>query len=166
MSRTGGVPLPRGAPVHGLIVGDGPARDELEAFVRDKGMEENVTFTGKVPYREIPSFLAAMDITVAPYTPNENFYFSPIKIFEYMMANRPTVAGSIGQVSEVIVDGETGRLYEPGNVEELASVLTELVRDPAARTRIGEQGRAWVERERTWDCNAERVIEIADELIR
>ena len=106
-----------------------------------------------------------MDITVAPYTPNENFYFSPIKIFEYMIANRPTVAGSIGQVSEVLVDGETGRLYEPGNVEELASVLTDLVNDPASRARIGDAGRVWVERERTWDRNAGHVLEIANELI-
>ena len=151
---------------HGLIVGDGPARDELEAYVRDNGMQEHVTFTGKVPYREIPTFLAAMDIAVAPYTPNENFYFSPIKIFEYMMANRPTVAGSIGQVSEVLVDGETGRLYEPGNVDELAAVLTDLVNDPTARAHIGESGRAWVERERTWDRNAQHVIDIADQLTR
>jgi len=151
---------------HGLIVGDGPAREELEAYVRDNGMQEHVTFTGKVPYRAIPTLLAAMDITVAPYTPNENFYFSPIKIFEYMMANRPTVAGSIGQVSEVLVDGETGRLYEPGNVDELAAVLTGLVNDPAARAHIGESGRAWVERERTWDRNAQHVIGIAKQLTR
>ena len=127
----------------------------------DNDLRETVIFTGKVPYREIPRHLAAMDIAVAPFTPNENFYFSPIKIFEYMVANKPTVGGRIGQVSEVLVDGETGRLYPPGNVEALAAVLIDLVNDPAARKRIGEAGRVWVERERTWDRNAEKVLEIA-----
>lgn len=146
---------------HILIVGDGPARDELEGYVDEQNMRGDVIFTGKVPYREIPHYLAAMDVVVAPYTPNENFYFSPIKIFEYMMAGKPTVAGSIGQVADVILDRENGRLYEPGNVAELADVLQDLVRNPSVRDSMGSAGRTWVESVRTWDHNAAELIEIA-----
>jgi glycosyltransferase involved in cell wall biosynthesis len=67
-----------------LIVGDGPGREDLESRAQASGLSGMISFTGNVPYDDIPDYLAAMDITVAPYTPNDNFYYSPIKIFEYM----------------------------------------------------------------------------------
>ena len=105
-----------------------------------------------------------MDVAVAPYTPSENFYFSPIKIFEYMAAARPVVAGAIGQIEELIVDGETGLLFEPGRTDRMAEALERLVRDPELKRRIGENGSSWVRRERTWTGNARKVVEIAQGL--
>lgn len=151
---------------HLLIVGDGPEREALEKYAQNQGLNGAVTFTGNVPYDEVPQYLAAMDIAVAPYVPNENFYFSPIKIFEYMAMGKPVVAGSIGQVQELVGDGETGLLYELGSVAALAAALTKLVRDAPLCRRLGEKARAWVEKERTWENNARQVVEIADELIK
>ena len=148
-----------------LIVGDGPARQELEKLAAGGDLNEAVTFSGSVPYDEIPDYIAAMDITVAPYIPNDQFYYSPIKIFEYMAMAKPVVAGRIGQVEEVIRHSETGWLFEPGNISQLAAALNKLLEDTALRRRLGEQAREWVVRERTWECNARCVIEIATELI-
>jgi glycosyltransferase involved in cell wall biosynthesis len=150
-----------GGEAHVLVVGDGPAGDALRGFVAEHGLARDVTFTGAVPYTEVPRMLAAMDVAVAPYGPHENFYFSPIKLFEYMVMGKAVVAGAIGQVAEVVQDGETGRLYAPGDVEALAGVLAELAADPASRERLGARARAWALRERTWDHNAARVLEIA-----
>jgi glycosyltransferase involved in cell wall biosynthesis len=151
--------------MHLLIVGDGPEREALEKYAQNQGLNGTVTFTGNVPYDEVPQYLAAMDIAVAPYVPNENFYFSPIKIFEYMAMGKPVVAGSIGQVQELVIDGKTGLLYEPGSVAGLVAALTKLVRDAPLCRRLGEKARAWVEKERTWENNARQVVKIADELI-
>lgn len=154
------------AHVHLLIVGDGPARADLEQAAASHNLDGAVTFTGNVPHEEIPHYLAAMNVTVAPYIPSEHFYFSPIKIFEYMVMGKPVVAGKIGQVEEIIRDGENGALFEPGNVEQLASVLARLVRDPQFGQRLGERARVWVQRERTWDNNARKVVELAEEVRR
>ncbi len=149
---------------HLLIVGDGPQREALEQHVRTHNLGAQVTFTGKVPYDDIPACIDAMDITVAPYTPNENFYFSPIKIYEYMMMAKPVVAGAIGQVAEIVRPGENGLLYEPGNVAALRQALLQLVADRPRREQMGRAGQAWVQRERTWDHNAAVIIRHAQAL--
>ncbi|MCI0694735.1 glycosyltransferase family 4 protein [candidate division KSB1 bacterium] len=153
------------ANTHLLIVGDGPGREELEKYAHTHALDGAVTFTGNVSYDDIPQYLAAMDIAVAPYVANENFYYSPIKIFEYMAMGKPVVAGSIGQVEEVIADGETGLLFEPGNIGQLAAALAKLVEDSQLCRRLGEKARTWVLQERTWENNARRVIAIANELM-
>ncbi|MGH7600265.1 MAG: glycosyltransferase family 4 protein [bacterium] len=146
---------------HLLIVGDGPGREELEKYAHTHGLDGAITFTGNVSYDDIPQYLAAIDIAVAPYVANENFYYSPIKIFEYMAMGKPVVAGRIGQVEEVITDGETGLLFEPGNIGQLTAALAKLVEDSQLCRRLGEEAKTWVLRERTWENNAQQVVEIA-----
>ncbi|MFQ5629975.1 MAG: glycosyltransferase family 4 protein, partial [bacterium] len=126
------------ADTHLLIVGDGPTRESLQEYAKENALADAVTFTGKVPYGDIPQHIAAIDIAVAPYTPNENFYFSPIKIYEYMAMGKPVVAGSIGQVQEIMGSGDKGLLFSPGNIAELNSALQSLVVDSALRRRMGE----------------------------
>ncbi|MCK6558853.1 glycosyltransferase family 4 protein [candidate division KSB1 bacterium] len=152
------------AHTHLLVVGDGPQREALEQHVRTHILGAQVTFTGKVPYDDIPAYIDAMDITVAPYTPNENFYFSPIKIYEYMMMAKPVVAGALGQVAEIVASGQNGLLYEPGNVTALRQALQQLADDRERRKEMGKAGQAWVQRERTWDHNATVIIRHAQAL--
>jgi len=156
----------KAAHTHLLIVGDGPGRENLEKYAQANGLNGVVTFTGNVPYDDIPHYIAAMDIAVAPYIPHENFYYSPIKIFEYMIMGKPVVAGKIGQVEELITDGETGMLYEPGNIAQLAAALAKLAGDANLCRSLGAKAKAWVQQERTWDNNGRQVIGIASELLR
>jgi glycosyltransferase involved in cell wall biosynthesis len=149
---------------HLLIVGDGPGREALEEYTRAHDLRDSITFTGSTSYDNIPHYIAAMDITVAPYSPSENFYYSPIKLFEYMIMGKPVVAGRIGQVEEVISDGETGMLFEPGNIAQLTAALAQLVADTQRCQGLGARARIWVQQERTWDNNARQVVEIAREL--
>ncbi len=148
-----------------LIVGDGPGRESLEKYSAENGIANAVVFTGKIHHHEIPGYINTMDITVAPYTPNDNFYFSPIKIFEYMMMEKAVVGAQIGQVAEVLKPNETGLLFEPGNIPQLTETLNTLVSDAGLRQKLGKNAKAWVQRERTWDRNAQQVVEIAEKLI-
>ena len=154
------------ANAHLLIVGDGPGRQHLENYAQTHNLNGAVTFTGNVPYDDIPRYIAAMDIAVAPYIPSENFYYSPIKIFEYMAMGKPVGGGRIGQVEEVIADGETGVLFEPGNIAALQAALAQLANDSPLCHRLGENARAWVETERTWDNNARQVVEMVENVKR
>lgn len=144
-----------------LIVGDGPQRPQLERHAAALGLDERVRFTGAVPSSQVPALLAEMDVAAAPYPPLGGFYFSPLKLYEYMAAGLPIVASRAGQIAAVIRDGKTGLLYEPGDLEGLVSILERLIREPALRARLGKAARADVVLNHTWDGAVDRVLKIA-----
>src|SRR5262249_53202779 len=82
-----------------LIVGDGPERPRLEADLCARGLRELTQFTGSVDSDEVPGLLASMEVAVAPYPKLASFYFSPLKVYEYMAAGLPIVASRIGQLA-------------------------------------------------------------------
>ena len=127
---------------HLLLVGDGPIRPQLEQEVRNAGLTEAVTFAGALAHEDVPHYLAAMDTTIAPYPALDDFYFSPLKLFEYMAAGRAVVASRVGQVAEVVVDGVTGLLFEPGNLADLAGCIRRLRNNAALRKELGRNANA------------------------
>ncbi len=145
------------ASYHLLLVGDGPMRADLEAETLRLGLQEAVTLVGNVPHEEVPQYLALMDVAVAPYPAVEDFYFSPLKLFEYMAGSRAVVASRIGQVAAVIADGLTGLLYEPGNREGLIACIGRLRADESLRRELGQNARMACSMN-TWRQNAERVV--------
>ncbi len=144
-----------------LVVGDGPLRQTLASAAAAAGIADQVTFTGSVEPAEVPALLAATDIAVAPYPPRQDDYFSPLKVYEYLAAGVPVVASRVGQVPDVIRDGVTGLLVEPGDPAELAAAIATLRRDPLLRTRMGHAGRAHVIRHHTWDRVVDRILALA-----
>ncbi len=151
-----------------LIVGDGPERKRLEQ--RASGLPTSSAgkahFTGSVPPSKIPALLRSMDVAVAPYLPQEGFYFSPLKIFEYMAAGLPTVASRVGQISDLVQNSETGVLYPPGDIHALAKALLDLSRHPDRCAQLGKLARTTAVRHFTWESIVKRVLEIAGGLGR
>ena len=143
---------------HLLLVGDGPLRAGFEDEVRKTGLEEAVTFAGGVAHQDVPHYLAAMDVAVAPYPALDQFYYSPLKLFEYMAAGRAVVASRIGQVAEMVADGVTGLLYEPGDRAGLVDCIRRLRKDAALRSELGRKASAACS-EHTWSQNAARVTD-------
>jgi glycosyltransferase involved in cell wall biosynthesis len=148
-------------PLRLLIVGDGPERAALEADLAARGCCDIAYCTGAVAPEQIAGLLASMDVAVAPYPQLDQFYFSPLKLFEYMAAGLPVVASRVGQVERVIRHGVTGLLCPPGDAEALALALGRLWSDPALRARLGRAAREHVCRNHTWDAVAERVLALA-----
>ncbi len=150
------------------IVGDGPERERLEYQVSCLPAEaaERVLFLGSVNPNEIPSLLSSMDVAVAPYLPQEDFYFSPLKIFEYMAAGLPTVASRIGQIPELLQEGETGLLYQPGDAHALAEALLTLCRNPSLCAKLGKSAQTTAINQFTWVSVVDQILEIADGLCK
>lgn len=141
-----------------LLIGDGPLKSSLEERTRKVGLEKAVTFTGIIPHEEIRDYLATMDVALASYPALENFYYSPLKLFEYMAAGRAVVASSAGQVAQIIRHRVNGLLYEPGDRAGFLKCLCELRKDPVLREELGRNARKASE-DFTWERNAARVIE-------
>lgn len=149
---------------HLLLIGDGPLRESLQRKVQEEKLHDAVTFTGQVPHQEVPPYLAAMDVAVAPYPDLGNFYFSPLKLFEYMAVHRAVVASRSGQISEILVDGKNGLLFEAGNVAELIRCIRRLKNDPELRLSLGKEAGVGSQ-SYTWSKNARQVIAWAESLV-
>lgn len=146
-----------------LLVGDGPERPRIEALLATRGLTGAAVLTGAVEPARVPALLAAMDVAVAPYPDRERFYFSPLKLYEYMAAGRAVVASRVGQIADVIQDGRSGLLCSPGDPHALAGALARAYADPDLRARLGRAARERVLQRHTWDAVAERVLALARE---
>jgi len=143
-----------------LIAGEGPEREQLDRDIGARELEQHVQFAGAVPPETMPETLALMDVAVAPYPPLTNFYFSPLKLYEYMAAGLPIVASAIGQIEEVIQHGRNGWLVPPGDATALAHAVMELRRNPSLRAALGAAARADVQ-DHTWDHAVAAVLALA-----
>ena len=110
------------------IAGDGPARPELQRLARDLGLERHVRFLGEV--RDVPGLLARSSLLVLPSL-SEGI---SLTLLEAMACGLPVVATRVGGTPEVVADGATGRLVEPGDPSDLARGILELW-PPSDRSR-------------------------------
>jgi len=140
-----------------LLVGAGEMSGDLKAHCVREGLEDRVHFSGHVPPDRVPALMASADILLAPYTAQEFFYLSPIKIFEYMAVGRALLAARVGQIGEVIEDGVTGILYDPADPASLSAGLLRLAEDPGLRRRLGDAARKVAEERYTWQAAARSV---------
>jgi len=123
-------------------------------------------FTGSLPHEEVAKLIPQFDVALAPYSkPEHAFYFSPLKLFEYMACGIAVAVAGLGQIAEVVQDGETGLLYPPGELDGLTVACDRLLADPALRQRLGQAAAKEIHGLYTWDQNAARVVELARALI-
>lgn len=146
-------------PAHFVLAGDGAGARELRARLPG---QTNVTFLGGVPHQRMPGILAAMDVLVAPYPAQDFFYFSPIKLFEYMACGRAVLSARLGQIAEVIRDDQNGSLYDPSAPGDFVGKLTTLVGDSMRRERLGVAARRTIVNHYTWDHHARRVAALLE----
>jgi glycosyltransferase involved in cell wall biosynthesis len=149
----------RGRRLKLVVVGDGPQREALERRARRARID--ATFTGSLEHEEVPAQLAALDVAVAPYSASDGFYFSPLKLVEYLAAGVPVVAADVGDLRHCVRSGETGWPYPPGDVGALADALDSALADRSHAQAIALAGRRHVREEHSWRANAERVVALA-----
>jgi glycosyltransferase involved in cell wall biosynthesis len=149
-----------------LVIGDGPERPRLEALARAENLDALTTFVGAVPHDDVPRYLSALDVAAVTYGTGQGYYFSPLKLFEYLAAARPVVAAAAGDIEHCIRDGVTGLLYPPGDVRVLADALLAVITEPARGRRLAQAGRDHVRAHHTWAANGERVVALAREQVQ
>jgi glycosyltransferase involved in cell wall biosynthesis len=158
--------IPAHPDVQLVVVGDGPLRGDLERSLEQRGLSSRTVITGLLPHEEIPAVIRQFDVAVAPYPrPDHAFYFSPLKLFEYMACGVAVVAPNLGQIAEVIRQGCTGWLYPPGDLEALAAACAQLLADSALRSKLGQAAAKLIHDGFTWEHNAARVVKLARSLM-
>ncbi|MBN1393570.1 MAG: glycosyltransferase family 4 protein [Pirellulales bacterium] len=120
-----------------LFVGDGIYRRRLERQIAAAGLSDYFRFTGLVPPERIPELISAMDIVVHASLREGLARVLP----QALISARPAVSYDVDGAKEVVIDGKTGFLAPPRDLEGLSSALRRLVADEAMRERFGQEGR-------------------------
>jgi glycosyltransferase involved in cell wall biosynthesis len=142
-----------------VLVGDGPARAELEASASAHGVTDRVHFAGPRRHAAIPAVLPAFDVALVPAI---NAYASPLKLHEYMAAGLPTIAPDQPNLREVLVHEREALLVAPGDADAFAAALVRLVGDGDLRRRLGDEARRQIDVQGlTWEASARRVLDEA-----
>lgn len=142
------------------IIGDGPERAALEEQVAGLGIE--VDFRGAVAPADMPGQLAGSAIGVAPYPDlggEQQQYFSPLKVYEYLAAGLPVVASAVGQLPQIL--GELGTLVPPSDPAALATAIDTLAADPVLRGKLGWRGRMQAEEKHSWAGAVDCILDLA-----
>lgn len=141
------------------VVGDGPARVDLESLAAELGLADRVRFTGLATREEIPNLVAGFDIALQPASVP---YASPLKLFEYMAAGQAIIAPDQPNIREVLEQGRTALLFDPASPDAMWQGIETLARDASLRARLGAAARKEVlRRDFTWAGNARRVVAVA-----
>ncbi|MCA9743080.1 glycosyltransferase family 4 protein [candidate division KSB1 bacterium] len=148
-----------------MMVGGGDNQALFQKELQAGEFADRVILPGSVPHEAVGDYLACMDIVLAPYPKLPFWYASSMKIFEYMAAGKALISSAVGQVNEVIQDGQNGLLYDPDNAEELTEKVKTLLKDEALRQRLGEQARSDLLANYTWSHHAKQIAEIFQEIV-
>jgi len=149
-----------------LLVGSGgPMAGELKDFIQRENLTDRIILTGHVPHDLVPKYISAMDIVLAPYPDLEFFYYSPVKIFEYMACGKAVVSSKIGQIAEVIEDGIDGILCVPGDTIAMKEVVKGLVLNREKRLSMGAAASKKIKRSYSWQKKAEELEGLCMEVL-
>lgn len=151
-----------------LIVGNGSERERLLRRADELGISEACTFTGSVPYAEVPRYINASTVCAAPFVKqrNERTGLSPLKIYEYMACSRPVVTTDLPGVRELIQESGGGIVVPPGEPEALAKAVIRMLTDREAARIAGRRGCAYVRSRHCWGHVAREVLRCCHAAVR
>jgi glycosyltransferase involved in cell wall biosynthesis len=145
-----------------LILGIGGMQSYIKTLIEQLKIKENVILVEEfVPESERIKFYAASDICIFPSL------YEPFGIvaLEGMAMKKPVIVGKTGGLQEIVIHGKNGLHVKPGNSDEIASAIIELLSDKEKMIKFGEEGRKRVEQEFTWDKIAMKTIEVYKKLL-
>jgi len=155
-----------GDDVHFMIVGAdqvyGHWTNQLRSTLGQEQLSNMFTFTGPIPNTEVPNYIAAMDICLLP---RFMWYGSPMKIFEYAAMGKAIVAPDQENIRDALTHGETALLVKSDNPATIVQAVKDLVRDERLRDQLGNAAREHILSTHTWNKNAERILEIYEQII-
>ena len=147
-----------------MIVGEGFLEHRLRKLVHDLGITDKVMFAGSVTHDEIPYYIAASSVCVAPFRDTKvTRCKSPLKIVEYLASGKPIVASSIPEVKKMV--NGSGMLVEPGNYYALAEAILDLMENEQLRKELGTKARKRAETKYDWTNTASSLLSAYEKIL-
>lgn len=160
----------RGVELRVECIGQGPRWKAARRLARRLGVNGMVEFVGRIPHDDVPARLARAHVGLAPFTPGAfralrlGWFWSPIKIFEYLAAGLAVVTADLPELRQLVSEN-VARFYAPGDTDALAAVLAALAADREILRDLGTAARRLAEDSYTWDRQAEQVEQLLLEVV-
>ena len=150
--------VPANPNLYFVFIGSGGIfADKVQQSCAGYSWSDRVIFIRYVDHEKIPSYLNIIDIAIAPYPNKYLFYYSPMKIFEYMAAAKAVLTTPVGQIKELIIDGQNGLFFNPDELTDLSDKLQLLIDSPELRKLLGENASAMINKGYTWKEKASQL---------
>jgi glycosyltransferase involved in cell wall biosynthesis len=152
----------------------GPYYKETQAKVEAAGLGRSFVFTGPIAYVDIPKYINAADVLVAPYNPDKiesteqvrkHGLGAPLKVYEYMAVGKPVITTDVKPISDPVEDGVTGYLVPPGDSDALASALERMLDNPGSFVEMGALARQSMIANYSWAFLARRLSDIFEAVL-
>ncbi len=140
------------------IAGDGPDLEALKAFAHAEGLTR-VRFLGRLSRYELQGLLRSAMFAVVPSEWYEN---APMSVIEAYACGTPVIASHIGGLPELVREGETGLLFQPGNADELRGQIELLLSRPDLAVEMGRAARSLAEERFGPRRHYEHLLQIYD----
>lgn len=142
-----------------LIIGEGYAGKRLKNLAESSPARRHIRLTGFIPFGEVRRYHSLVDIFPFPRTGALVCHLvPPLKPLEAMAMARPVVVSDLPPLTDMVHQGKTGLVCRPEDPESLADCLGKLAASEDLRRRLGENARAWVEKERSWNGAARKYL--------
>jgi len=144
-----------------IMIGDGVERLPTMELATSLGVADRVQWTGRLDHSDAISRLAACDVLICPHVDlkGQRFFGSPTKVFEYLALGKPIVASRLEQLDEVLDDGGTAILVEPGDARSLAEGVSRILGSPELALSLGAAARAEAVSHHTWRVRADTILD-------
>jgi glycosyltransferase involved in cell wall biosynthesis len=141
------------------IAGEGPLKSDLESRAADV---KGIRFLGYVEHEKLKELVRNAMFVVVPSECYEN---APMSVYEASALGKPVVGSRIGGIPELIEDGVTGLLFEPGNAEDLAGKIEHLLGNRSLIPQMGESARDRLERRHGKGRHYEAITNVYESLL-
>jgi len=153
-----------------VLVGAGKELEKVRKKVEGLGLEKKVRFLGSIEQEKIPVVLKASDVCIAPFSTTRfkqlekhGFWWSPLKLFEYMAAGKATIASRFREVENIL--GDSAVYCEAGNPDEFAEKISLVLNNKKKREKM-EKTALKRAKENDWSKKAEESIDIYNKISR
>jgi glycosyltransferase involved in cell wall biosynthesis len=150
---------------HLLLIGNGQEYPAIVNEVLRRGLSDRVTQLPYLAHGEVARHLAAFDFALMTYPDMKGFYFSPLKMFEYLSMGIPVITTNVGQIAEIIKPGETGLLVYPPTAEDFVHAVVDANGDTAGAGAMRKRCRDMAVRQHSWTENARQVLTVCQDLV-
>jgi len=144
-----------------FIIGRGSEERNLKTLVSSLNLTDFIIFLGNIPYESLPKFYNACDALLLPSLIDP----SPSVILEAMACGKPVIGSKVGGIDEVLVDRETGFLFNPNNFKELSLLLRKFVESPEIIQQLGKNSRTRIEEVYTLDKISNKHFKIYEKVL-
>jgi glycosyltransferase involved in cell wall biosynthesis len=158
--------LTKQLPVHLNIVGSGPEEPHLKELARSRGLDQSITFHGRIAQEELTRQYSRCDAFVLPAIVDSRGDTEGlgVVIIEAMSYRRPVVASGVGGIVDLVIDEQTGLQVPPKDSQALARAIARVLTDPDLAQRLSRAGYDHVQQNFSWPAIIKRLDDVYRDL--